>query len=69
MLLTSNSAEVGSSIEMLSDAVFTGGHLEISCNGRYVFEALESPETRGDHRAALRRDEAIYDSVIGKKTA
>ena len=41
-VLTSNSAEVGSSIEMLSDAVFTGGHLEISCNGRYVFEALKA---------------------------
>lgn len=41
-VLTSNSAEVGSSIEVLSNAAFTGGHLEISCNGRYVFEALKA---------------------------
>ena len=41
-VLTSNSAEVGSSIEVLSNAAFTGTHLEISCNGRYVFEALKA---------------------------
>lgn len=41
-ILSSSSAEVGSSMEVLSDAKFTGEHLNVSCNGRYVFEALKA---------------------------
>lgn len=43
-ILSSSSIEVGSSVEMLSNAVFKGNHLTVSCNGRYVFEALKALE-------------------------
>ncbi len=41
-VLSSSSAEVGSSMEVLSNAQFEGDHLNISCNGHYVFEALKA---------------------------
>lgn len=41
-ILTSKSIEVGSSTEVLSSASFNGKPLEISCNGRYVFDAIRS---------------------------
>lgn len=41
-ILSSRSQEVGSSTENLSNAVFKGEHLDISFNGRYVFEALKA---------------------------
>lgn len=41
-ILSSSSAEVGSSMEVLSNATFEGDHLNVSCNGRYVFEALKA---------------------------
>ena len=41
-ILSSSSAEVGSSMEVLSNAEFKGDHLNVSCNGRYVFEALKA---------------------------
>ena len=41
-ILSSSSAEVGSSKEVLSNAQFIGEHLNVSCNGRYVFEALKA---------------------------
>lgn len=41
-VLSSRSQEVGSSTENLSNAVFKGEHLDISFNGRYVFEALKA---------------------------
>lgn len=41
-VLSTKSAEVGSSTEILSSASFTGNNLEISCNGRYVFDALKA---------------------------
>ena len=43
-VLSSKSLEVGSSTETLSTASFTGSPLEISCNGKYVFDALRSLE-------------------------
>ena len=41
-VLSSRSVEVGSSMEVLNSASFTGNSLEISCNGRYVFDALKA---------------------------
>ena len=41
-VLSSKSIEVGSSTEVLSSASFEGQPLEISCNGRYVFEAIRA---------------------------
>lgn len=41
-MLSSKSVEVGSSTEVLSSASFTGNSLEISCNGRYVFDAIKA---------------------------
>lgn len=41
-VLSSSSAEVGSSLEVLSNAQFQGNRLTVSCNGRYVFEALKA---------------------------
>lgn len=41
-VLSSRSIEVGSSTEVLSSASFNGNALEISCNGRYVFDALKA---------------------------
>ncbi len=41
-VLSSRSIEVGSSTEVLSSASFHGSHLEISCNGRYVFDAIRA---------------------------
>lgn len=41
-VLSSKSVEVGSSTEVLSSASFSGNSLEISCNGRYVFDALKA---------------------------
>ena len=41
-VLSSKSVEVGSSTEVLSSASFTGNSLEISCNGRYVFDAIKA---------------------------
>lgn len=41
-VLSSKSVEVGSSTEVLNSASFTGSPLEISCNGRYVFEAIRA---------------------------
>ena len=41
-ILSSSYAEVGSSMEVLSNAEFKGDHLNVSCNGRYVFEALKA---------------------------
>ena len=41
-VLSSKSVEVGSSTEVLSSASFTGSSLEISCNGRYVFDAIKA---------------------------
>lgn len=43
-ILSSKSLEVGSSTEILSSASFTGSPLEISCNGRYVFDAIRALE-------------------------
>lgn len=41
-VLSSKSLEVGSSTEVLSSASFVGNPLEISCNGRYVFDAIKA---------------------------
>lgn len=41
-VLTTRAIEVGSSTEILSSASFKGSHLEISCNGRYVFDAIKA---------------------------
>lgn len=41
-ILSSKSAEVGSSTEVLSTASFNGNDLNISFNGRYVFDAIKS---------------------------
>lgn len=41
-VLSSKSVEVGSSTEVLNSAEFKGNSLEISCNGRYVFEAIKA---------------------------
>lgn len=41
-VLSSKSVEVGSSTEVLSSASFSGNALEISCNGRYVFDAIKA---------------------------
>lgn len=43
-VLSSKSVEVGSSTEVLDSADFTGNALEISCNGRYVFDAIKALE-------------------------
>ena len=40
-VLSSKSVEVGSSTEVLSKK-FSGNALEISCNGRYVFDAIKA---------------------------
>lgn len=41
-VLSSKSLEVGSSTEILSSASFSGNALEISCNGKYVFDAIKA---------------------------
>jgi len=41
-VLSSKSLEVGSSTEVLQSASFTGNALEISCNGKYVFDAIKA---------------------------
>ena len=41
-VLSSRSQEVGSSTEELPHAKFSGEHLDISFNGRYVFDALKA---------------------------
>lgn len=41
-VLSSKSIEVGSSTEILSSASFTGNDLEVSCNGRYVSDAIKA---------------------------
>lgn len=41
-VLSSKSVEVGSSTEVLNSASFQGDKLEISCNGRYVFDAIKA---------------------------
>ena len=41
-VLSSKSVEVGSSTEVLNSASFVGNRLEISCNGRYVFDAIKA---------------------------
>ena len=41
-VLSSKSVEVGSSTEVLNSASFSGNSLEISCNGRYVFDAIKA---------------------------
>lgn len=41
-VLSSRALEVGSSMEVLSSASFKGSHLDISCNGRYVFDAIKA---------------------------
>lgn len=41
-VLSSKSLEVGSSTEVLNSASFVGNSLEISCNGRYVFDAIKA---------------------------
>lgn len=41
-VLSSKSAEVGSSTEVLSSASYSGNSLEINCNGRYVFDAIKA---------------------------
>ena len=41
-ILSSKSLEVGSSTEVLSSASFDGNKLAISCNGKYVFDAIRS---------------------------
>lgn len=41
-VLSSKSLEVGSSMEVLSSASFSGNDLEISCNGKYVFDAIKA---------------------------
>lgn len=43
-VLSSKSLEVGSSIELLSSASFEGNPLEISCNGKFVFDAIKALE-------------------------
>lgn len=43
-VLSSKSLEVGSSTEVLSSASFEGNPLEISCNGKYVFDAIKALE-------------------------
>lgn len=43
-ILSSKSLEVGSSTEVLSSADFVGEKLDISCNGKYVFDAIRSLE-------------------------
>lgn len=40
-ILSTNSMEVGSSKEVLSTASYEGDNLEISCNGKYVFDAIK----------------------------
>lgn len=40
-ILSSRSLEVGSSTETLNSANFNGDKLEISCNGKYVFDAIK----------------------------
>lgn len=41
-VLSSKSVEVGSSTEVLNSASYKGNTLEISCNGRYVFDAIRA---------------------------
>lgn len=41
-VLSTKSIEVGSSTEVLGSASFAGNSLEISCNGRYVFDAIKA---------------------------
>lgn len=41
-VLSSKSVEVGSSTEVLNSESFKGNSLEISCNGRYVFDAIKA---------------------------
>ena len=41
-VLSSRAIEVGSSTEILNSASYKGGHLEISCNGKYVFDAIKA---------------------------
>lgn len=41
-VLSTRAQEVGSSLEKLKNAKYTGDQLEISFNGRYVFEALKA---------------------------
>ena len=41
-ILSSKSLEVGSSTERLNSASFSGEPLEISCNGKYVFDAIRA---------------------------
>ena len=41
-VISSKSIEVGSSTEVLYTASFTGNPLEISCNGRFVFDAIKA---------------------------
>ena len=41
-VLSSKALEVGSSTEALSSASYVGNSLEISCNGRYVFDAIKA---------------------------
>ena len=43
-ILSTKALEVGSSTEVLARAIFKGEHLEISCNGRYVFDAIRALE-------------------------
>lgn len=43
-VLSSKSLEVGSSTEVLNTASFSGNPLEISCNGKYVFDAVRALE-------------------------
>lgn len=43
-ILSTKALEVGSSTEVLAGAIFKGEHLEISCNGRYVFDAIRALE-------------------------
>lgn len=41
-VLSSKSLEVGSSTEVLNTASFKGHSIEISCNGRFVFDAIKA---------------------------
>ncbi|MEG1702375.1 MAG: DNA polymerase III subunit beta [Erysipelotrichaceae bacterium] len=41
-VLSTRALEVGSSTEVLASASFVGKRLEISCNGRYVFDAIKA---------------------------
>lgn len=43
-VLSTKALEVGSSTEVLTGSIFKGEHLEISCNGRYVFDAIRALE-------------------------